>query len=187
MQSESKIRHRLKLLRFRYMEKEMRKAESRKPCNCRFNSSTRIPGSKDTVLRVCAFTEDDKLRGMACDERYSGDQVVAKCPYFEPIRSAESARDEFNEFWDNAPASEFASKYPDAMALLWTLEEQDFRNEVDMPTEEELRNVFGSSVPSPESFPISMIIVEIPTGDSTVMWTPFKEFPPEPKMEFLHA
>jgi hypothetical protein len=125
MQPESKIRHRLKLLRLRYLEKAIRKAISRRPENCLYNnlSDTGSP----IPVRLCT-NPNPGFCGAVCDETYGGAKIAAKCNQFDSRISAETAKAEFHKFLLEAPTEELAQRYPDIMALLWVLGDHVSRN-----------------------------------------------------------
>ena len=125
MQPESKIRHRLKLLRLRYLEKAIRKAISRRPENCLYNNLTDT-GSPIPV-RICT-NPNPGFCGAVCDETYGGANIAAKCNQFDSRISADIAKSEFHKFLLEAPTEELAQRYPDIMALLWVLGDHVSRN-----------------------------------------------------------
>lgn len=125
MQSESKIRHRLKLLRLRHLEKHIRKATSRNPGNCKWNQLQDTNGP--IPVRVCANPSPGFCGGV-CDPQYNGKEIAARCDLFEPRLSADKVKEEFNRFLLESSGEELARACPDIMALLWVLGEQTSRN-----------------------------------------------------------
>jgi hypothetical protein len=148
MQSESKIRHKLSLLRLRYREKAIQAAVSRKPHNCVFNSPVKM--GSHYLVHICGHS-DDAIQNKVCDER--SHNMAPRCPYFQERVDKEEARERFQDTWLNASLEEFASKFPDAMALLWVLGEQDSR---DIP------EVSEEDVQDSDPTPVQIVVMTSP-------------------------
>lgn len=160
MQPESKIRHRLKLLRLRYLEKAIRKATSRRPENCLYNNPTDT-GSPIPV-RICT-NPNPGFCGAVCDETYGGANLAARCSQFDSRISADTAKAEFHKFLLEAPTEELAQRYPDIMALLWVLGGHMSRNFDELENElSEHPEVEPTPEPTPDSLAETLAEILIP-------------------------
>lgn len=117
MKSEGKIRHKLKQVRFRLIKKELRKATSKKPCNCVHSGVVRGQAS-EPLFHVCLMDSDkpEEWDGMICDN-----SVPNTCPFFKPKATKESVTEQVNEILDSGDMGKIATHFPDVAALLWVL------------------------------------------------------------------
>lgn len=117
MKSEGKIKHKIKQVKHRVIKKEVRKATSKKPCNCVYSGVVRGPAS-ESLFHVCLMDADkpDEWEGMICDA-----SVPNTCPFFTPRKSKEEVTSEVEEVLNSGDMGKIASKYPDIAALLWVL------------------------------------------------------------------
>jgi hypothetical protein len=135
MKSEGKIKHKLKQVKHRITQKEMRKATSKKPCNCKHSGVVRGSAS-EPLFHVCLMDSDkpDEWEGMICDA-----SVPNTCPFFQPRKSKGEVQAEVDELLNSGDMGIIASKYPDIAALLWVLAGVDInseeRNEDDEPSD----------------------------------------------------
>ena len=131
MKSEGKIKHKLRQVKHRIIQKECRKATSKKPCNCVHSGVVRGHAS-EPLFHVCLMDSDkpDEWEGMICDN-----SVPNTCPFFKPQKTEEEIRDEFNfefdEIINEGDMGKIASKYPDVAALLWVLADSTDETEDD--------------------------------------------------------
>lgn len=134
MKSEGKIRHKLKQVRFRLIKKELRKATSKKPCNCVHSGVVRGQAS-EPLFHVCLMDSDkpEEWDGMICDN-----SVPNTCPFFKPKADKESVTEQVNEILDSGDMGKIATHYPDVAALLWVLagvEEESEEDDSENPPE----------------------------------------------------
>jgi hypothetical protein len=117
MKSEGKIRHKLKQVHHRIVQKEIRKNSSKKPCNCKYSGLVR-GASSDPLFYVCLLDADkrDVWEGLICDS-----SIPNTCPFFTPFKSEEDIKSEVLSILQSGDMGKIASHYPDAAALLWVL------------------------------------------------------------------
>ena len=117
MKSEGKIKHKIKQVKHRVIKKEVRKATSKKPCNCVYSGVVRGHAS-EPLFHVCLMDADkpDEWEGMICDA-----SVPNTCPFFTPRKSKEEITSEVEQVLNSGDMGKIASKYPDIAALLWVL------------------------------------------------------------------
>ena len=125
MRSRKEILKKLKQVRFRHLKKLTRTGLSRRPCNCVYNV-TLGDGSRPSEpdIGVCTYKvlEGAKPDGI-CDEKVGGIARAGGCPVFEPSRTAEAIREDFDTFLSEASFGEIAYHFPDMAALLWVLKQ----------------------------------------------------------------
>ena len=124
-------------------------------------------------MYVCTHREMG-FRETVCDSRYGGNNLAARCPLFESALQKDDIVEEFDSFWETASLPEFAERFPDAMALLWVLGEQDSRQiSKELPGDEEdslLNSLVDGSLTVSE---VDDMVVIIPSGDDERVWSPF--------------
>jgi hypothetical protein len=128
MKSEGSIRHKLKQVKYRIVQKAIRNNLSRKPCNC--SHSGLVKGSNgDDLFYVCLLDADKPKEwdGMICDQ-----SVPPNCPFFKPQKTKEEIETEIDDLLASGDMGAIASQYPDISALLWVLGGVD---EIDEMTE----------------------------------------------------
>ena len=135
MKSVGKIKHKLRQVRHRLLQKAIRTGLSKKPCNCEHAGLVR-GNSSEPLFYVCLLDSDRprEWEGTVCDP-----SVPNTCPFFKPFREKEQIADDFNREFDELLSQKdigtIASQYPDVAALLWVIAgEDDDRN---IKTEEE--------------------------------------------------
>lgn len=147
IRSPGQIRHQLKQVLFRYLQREMRDNFRDTPEACFYNHLTPISGSPEKI-GVCRYdgdTKDGTPRGKACDSRIGGCANMAKaCRFRQPLRTKVEVREAFRSLMDSQDRGKIATVYPDVAALMWVLDGVDVTDEVllaeaeaDKPTEPE--------------------------------------------------
>ena len=136
MRTKGRIKHKLKQVKHRLLQKAVRNGLSKKPCNC--NNSGLVRGnSSEPVFYVCLLDSQKprEWEGTICDP-----SVPNTCPFFNPFRTKESIEEEFNREFDSlikeGDIGKVASRYPDVAALLWVLSEESDVDDRDSKTEE---------------------------------------------------
>ena len=120
MKKEGKIKHKLKQVTFRTIKKEVRKATSKKPCNCKHSGL--VKGQAGEKLFYVCLLESEKPKqweGMICDP-----SIPNTCPFFKPHNTPEEIEDQVNGILQSGNIGDIASNYPDIAALLWVLSEE---------------------------------------------------------------
>lgn len=119
MKTEGQIRHKLKQVTYRHRKKRIRTQLSRRPMNCYHNCVVSKTSSHE--IYGCSHP---KREGIVCDSYYGGDLIASECPFFQPSKSKEEIREEFDHFIQTASLPEIATEMPDVTALMWALEEE---------------------------------------------------------------
>ena len=142
MRTEGQIRHKLKQVLYRHLQRRLRENFKRAPENCYYNGAPKPLGEGAVPLegygptiptdiqpyRVClyALSPEGQMTarewpGACCDLRLDPEQPH-RCPYFKGRLTKEEVRAEFVEFLSR-PRGEVAAEFPDVVALLWVLGE----------------------------------------------------------------
>lgn len=129
MKTAGKIKHKLRQVRHRLLQKAIRTGLSKKPCNCDHAGLVR-GNSSEPLFHVCLLDSDKprEWEGTICDP-----SVPNTCPFFKTFREKDRIIEEFNRDFDallsQKDIGSIASQYPDVAALLWVLAgEEDDRN-----------------------------------------------------------
>ena len=115
------IRHKLKQVRHRLLQKSVRNELSKKPCNCKHSGLVR-GNSSEPLFYVCLLDSENprEWEGTICDP-----SVPNTCPFFKTHHTKEEVEERFNREFDSlleeSDMGKIASKYPDVAALLWVI------------------------------------------------------------------
>ena len=135
MKSEGKIKHKLRQIKHRVVQKECRKATSKKPCNCVYSGVVRGHAS-EPLFHVCLMDSDkpDEWEGMICDN-----SVPNTCPFFKPRKTRAQIAEEVDTILNSGDMGMIATRFPDIAALLWVLAgvETETETEEESNTEDE--------------------------------------------------
>lgn len=121
MKRQGAIRHKLKQVKHRLLQKAIRNGLSKKPSNCRHSGLVR-GNANDSLFHVCLQDSHNPKEwdGVICDP-----SIPNTCPFFTPHKTEEEIREGFNLEFDalinEGDMGKIASKYPDVAALLWVL------------------------------------------------------------------
>ena len=146
LRSPGQIRHQLKQVMFRYLQKEIRDNFKDHPEACLHNHWTPINGSPERIwiCRCDAAPIEGVVspRGKVCDSRVAGSLLQARaCKYRVAVRTKEQVKEEFRSLMTSERGA-IASRYPDVAALMWVLDGVDFM--------EVLREAEDEADPPPE-------------------------------------
>lgn len=125
MKNSGAIRHKLKQVRVRLLQKAIRTNLSKKPCNCKHSGLVRGSAS-EPLFYVCLLdAETPKVwEGTICDP-----SIPNTCPFFKTQKTKEDIEqefeEEFNKLIEAGDMGAIATRYPDVAALLWVLSEED--------------------------------------------------------------
>lgn len=121
MKKQGAVRHKLKQVKHRLLQKAIRNGLSKKPNNC--THSGQVKGNaNDPLFYVCLLDSKNPKEwdGVICDP-----SVPNNCPFFKPHETEEEIKDRFNKEFDDlifeGDMGKIASRYPDVAALLWVL------------------------------------------------------------------
>lgn len=124
MRTKGAVKHKLKQVKHRLLQKAVRNNISKKPCNCTHSGLVRGSAS-EPLFHVCLLDSNKpkEWEGTVCDP-----SVPNTCPFFKPSRTKEEIETEFNNNFEKLISEndigKIASKYPDVAALLWVLSEE---------------------------------------------------------------
>lgn len=125
LRSPGQIRHKLKQVIYRHMQKELREAFKQVPEGCGYNGSQSLKNLG--VVQLCLYlNEDGKPRKSLCDSRmWNGVEQARSCPLWTPKRTKETIKAEFRTLIASGDRGEIAARFPDVAALMWVLEGAD--------------------------------------------------------------
>lgn len=118
MRSQGQVRHKLKQVLFRHLQKKLRLALRRRPDTCAYN---KVVGGDSIQVFACDCPESS---GKLCDARLpvSLEQALT-CPWWQSSKSKEELKAEFKQLIESPDRGAVAAEYPDVAALLWVLDE----------------------------------------------------------------
>lgn len=131
MRTKGAIKHKLKQVQHRLLQKAIRNNLSKKPCNCTHSGLVRGSAS-EPLFHVCLLDSNTpkEWEGTICDP-----SVPNTCPFFKAFKTKEEIENEFNKGFEDLISQnnigEVASKYPDVAALLWVLSEEQLEEKDD--------------------------------------------------------
>jgi len=142
MRAEGQVRHKLAQVLYRHLQKRVRDNFKRTHAGCRFNGQPRplaegavpLQGYGRTLptdiepYRVCLYAltagQDTKdWYGCCCDPRLNPDQPQ-RCEFWQARNTKAEIKAAFIASLQR-PRGEVAAEYPDAVALLWVLGEEE--------------------------------------------------------------
>jgi hypothetical protein len=119
----AQVRQKLKQVMYRHLKKRLKALFKRKPSSCLFNESVDL--SDGSSICLCHFREVPEAppRQVLCDGRHRGSVRFAQedCPWWEPGRTKEVVKAEFQKLMRSEDRGLIAAEYPDIAALLWVL------------------------------------------------------------------
>jgi len=117
MQSDGKVRHKLKQVLYRHLQRRIRLGLRKHPSTCRHNTRVVSEG------RVLGFARCQVDGSRVCDECLVGGTKTARnCGDWSPRQTKEEIRGEFEALCSQGRAH-VAFQFPDAGALMWVLGE----------------------------------------------------------------
>ena len=131
MKKQGAIRHKLKQVKHRLLQKAVRNGLSKKPCNCKHSGQVK-GNANDPLFYVCLLdsSKPKEWDGVICDP-----SVPNNCPFFKTHRTEEEIRDgfllNFEKLINEGDMGSIASEYPDVAALLWVLTDSSESEEED--------------------------------------------------------
>jgi len=126
MKKVGAVKHKLNQVRFRHLKKRLENELRRCPGNCHFNAAVKDPRSPDPV-GVCMYGvgASSQWQMKPCDDRFGGEAQAAICPWFQPKKSKDQIKIDFQNELDTLSLAEIAFQYPDMAALIWVLDVDD--------------------------------------------------------------
>lgn len=134
MRYESNIRHQLRQVVFRHLQKRLKANFKQKPSTCSHNIT--MPLERGVAVGLCGvMSAEGVMRGSPCDLRIPGCHKMAKgCPLWEPLQTKDEVKADFNAIIQSGDRGVIASNFPDVAALLWVLDDDDDA----IPSEDEI-------------------------------------------------
>lgn len=114
----SKIKQKLKQIKFRHLKKYLSANLSEDSRNCVHNE--KVDGEGSEVVCVCGY-EGSVHYSQICDFYYNKN-LAKECGLFCPKKSKEVLKKEFFAFVDESSRGQLAKEFPDVTALLWVLD-----------------------------------------------------------------
>lgn len=124
MRSEGQVRHQLKQVTFRHLQKRLRENFRQRPDTCSHNMAFVLDEATGTTVGMCGYlSEEGCPRNVPCDARLPGGSEMAReCPLWEAIQTKDQIKAEFKALVQNEDRGLVAAQYPDIAALLWVLD-----------------------------------------------------------------
>lgn len=138
MRSEGQIRHKLKQVTFRHLQREIRTSLSCRPENCAHNRAVRLPAGE---VRFCDIHVDEDGLHQVCDESHNGLTQARDCQDFDCANTKENVQADFKLFLQTSEVGAIAARYPDIAALMWVLNGEMVEVPEDEPTAVQERTV----------------------------------------------
>lgn len=115
MKSPDEIKERIRQLRHEHLQQRIEEKTKPAPENCIHNYKHE---TEDGTIRLCMLGAErpDKWGGKVCDS----EQTAQECPFFEPRKSEEEIREEFEK--DVMDPEVVNREFRDISALRWVLE-----------------------------------------------------------------
>jgi len=134
MRSQTQIRHQLKQVTFRHLQKRLRKLFQQRPETCLHNREVLLDEC-GSYVRLCGVLSPHGVsRDLLCDDRIARcNDVARECPLWEPLQTKDEAKIEFHEIVQSGDRGVIASEFPDIAALMWVMDDP-----TDVPTQAEI-------------------------------------------------
>jgi len=134
MKSEGQVRHQLKQVLFRHLQKRMRLNFRVRPHTCFHNQKLVLsPGHE---VGIC---HRPKHNGQVCDVNWlDGLKQAKECGEWEPLKGKEAVRAEFRDLIESGQQGSIAVEYPDVAALLWVLDAGGVKEALDAAMSQEV-------------------------------------------------
>lgn len=125
MRSEGQVRHQLKQVIYRHLQKRLRENFRQRPSNCAHNREVVLDPETGASVGLCGVLHaDGTARNVPCDARIPGcSEMANKCSLFHPLLTKEEVKAEYNEILRSGDRGVIAAHFPDIAALLWVLDE----------------------------------------------------------------
>lgn len=127
MKTEGEIRQKLKQVLFRHRKKRLDSLFKPTSYGCVHNASVEL--TEEAVVGVCGLIQDGRPRGVLCDARFHADEIAKNCPFWEPEKTKDEVKEEFQEILESGNRGLVASNFPDAAALMWVLDDDQNAHE----------------------------------------------------------
>lgn len=142
MRTESKIRHQLRQVTFRHLQKRLKANFKKLPSTCASNREVEL--DEGTSVFLCGVVNGDgTMRGVPCDARIPGCKTMAReCSLWTPLFGKDEVKAEFADIMESGDRGVIAAEFPDIAALLWVLDD-----DTALPTSEEIDNAAAEAEP----------------------------------------
>jgi|APSaa5957512622_1039677.scaffolds.fasta_scaffold00991_12 hypothetical protein len=125
MRSQSQIRHQLKQVAFRHLQKRLRALFKQRPDSCLHNYEAVLDLDNGNNVRLCGYLNGEGIpRAVPCDDRIPGcTEMARECPLWAPIRTKDEVKAAFREILESDDRGVVAEHFPDIAALMWVLDD----------------------------------------------------------------
>lgn len=131
MKTDGQVRHKLKQVLYRHLKLRLENNFKKRPETCKHNGT--ILYGTDGPLTAPKFCAHASQLGLVCDVAHGGLEKARSCPHWTPNQTKEEVKQEFYGLLTE-PKHVLASEMPDAVALMWVLDEEEIS---DFPAESE--------------------------------------------------
>lgn len=132
MKTDGQVRHKLKQVLYRHLKLRLENNFKKRPETCKHNGT--ILYGTDGPLTAPKFCAHASQLGLVCDVAHGGLEKARSCPHWTPNQSKEEIKQEFYQLLTE-PKHVLASEMPDAVALMWVLDEEEISELPDEPEE----------------------------------------------------
>lgn len=135
MKSGSAVKHQLNQVIFRYIKKQLRENFRVAPETCSHNKVVATQGVGQ--VGVCFYEAEEGPRKVICDSLVlDGAEQARICPMWKAVRTKEAVKREFRKLILQGDKGVIASRFPDIAALLWVLDTDEDRAELEAAIQE---------------------------------------------------
>ena len=114
----SKIKQKLKQIKFRHLKKYLSENLKEDSRNCVHNES--VESDEKGIVCVCGY-EGSRYYSQICDSFYNN-ELAETCGLFCPKKDKDVLKKEFLSFMAESSRGQIAKEFPDVTALLWVLD-----------------------------------------------------------------
>lgn len=133
MKSLGSVKHQLKQVIFRHVQRQLRDNFKQAPDTCKHNKAISAPGG--CKVGICFYGEPPKK--ILCDAAIlDGAEQARDCPWWTALRSKDAVKQEIQKLLLQGDRGLIASRYPDIAALLWVLDTDEDRNALEATIQE---------------------------------------------------
>jgi len=148
MRSQSQIRHQLKQVTYRHLQKRLRALFKQRPDTCCHNREWEL--ADGVCVNLCGvLNASGQSRMVPCDSRLPGcDDMARECPLWEPLKTKAQVKSEFHAIVQSGNRGLIAASFPDVAALMWVLDDPD-----EMPSEADVEAALEEAEDDEDSEP----------------------------------
>lgn len=124
MRTEGQIKHQLRQVVFRHLQRLLRENFRKRPDTCIHNGVLVLDDATGASVGICGhLSSEGRPRNLLCDARIQGCLEMAReCPRWSSLQMRDEIKAEFQTLVRSEDRGVIASQYPDVAALLWVLD-----------------------------------------------------------------